>query len=72
MATSQLAYVVEKAIGHGEEYIKQDVSNYDGLGDPNEKMKALTWQGKNSVAVCEWLVVALTHPSSKRFWKRAC
>jgi hypothetical protein len=54
MATSQLAYAAEKAIGHHEEYLKQDVSNYDGegLGDPNEKMLALTWQGKNSVAVC--------------------
>ncbi|OIW29202.1 GroES-like protein [Coniochaeta ligniaria NRRL 30616] len=55
MATSQLAYAAEKAIGHQPEYIKQDVSNYnaEGLGDPNEKMIALTWQGKNSVAVSE-------------------
>lgn len=54
MATSQLAYAAEKAIGHQPEYIKQDVTNYnaEGLGDPNEKMLALTWQGKNSVAVC--------------------
>lgn len=54
MATSQLAYAAEKAIGHQPEYIKQDVSNYnaEGLGDPNEKMIALTWQGKNSVAMC--------------------
>jgi len=54
MATSQLAYAAEKAIGHHEEFTKQDVSNYDGegMGDPNEKMLALTWQGKNSVAVC--------------------
>lgn len=55
MATSQLAYAAEKAMGHRDEYTKQDVSNYnaEGLGDPNEKMKALTWQGKNSVAVSE-------------------
>jgi hypothetical protein len=54
MATSQLAYAAEKAIGHREEFTKQDVSNYngEGLGDPTEKMKALTWQGKNSVAMC--------------------
>jgi hypothetical protein len=52
--TSQLAYQAEKAIGHREEFTKQDVSNYDGkgLGDPSEKMIALTWQGKNSVAIC--------------------
>ena len=51
MATSQLAYAAEKAIGHHDEYTKQDVSNYEGegLGDPNEKMWALTWQGKNDV-----------------------
>jgi hypothetical protein len=53
MATSQLAYAAEKAIGHQDEIIKQDVSNYagEGLGDPNQTMLALTWQGKNSVAV---------------------
>ncbi len=57
MATSQLAYAAEKAMGHRDEYTKQDVSNYnaEGLGDPNEKMLALTWQGKNSVAVCSSL-----------------
>jgi len=55
MATSQAAYAAEKAIGHRDEFIKQDVANYnaEGLGDPNEKMLALTWQGKNSVAVSE-------------------
>lgn len=51
MATSQLAYAAEKAIGHHDEYTKQDVSNYEGegLGDPSEQMLALTWQGKNDV-----------------------
>lgn len=31
--------------------ITTDVSNYEahGYGDPNHRMKALTWQGKNSV-----------------------
>lgn len=54
MATSQLAYQAEKAIGNRDEFIKQDVSNYnaEGLGDPSEKMLALTWQGKKSVAMC--------------------
>lgn len=56
MTTSQLAYKAEKIIGNQEEYIKQDVANYsgEGLGDPNEKMLALTWQGKNSVAMCSY------------------
>lgn len=33
--------------------ITTDVSNYGakGYGDPSHKMKALTWQGKNSVKV---------------------
>jgi hypothetical protein len=48
---SQAAYVVEKAIGHQEENLKQDVSNYKGIGDPNETMKALVWQGKQKVEV---------------------
>ncbi len=51
MATSQAAYLAEKVIGHQKEYIKQDVSNYEGIGDPNETMKALVWQGKQKVAV---------------------
>lgn len=35
--------------------ITSDVSNYgaQGYGDPSHKMKALTWQGKNSVKVVE-------------------
>ncbi|KAJ6150691.1 hypothetical protein N7470_007285 [Penicillium chermesinum] len=35
--------------------ITTDVSNYEakGYGDPNKKMKALTWQGKNQVKVVE-------------------
>ncbi len=48
---SQAAYVVEKAIGHQKENIKQDISNYEGVGDPNETMKALVWQGKQKVQV---------------------
>jgi len=55
MATSQLAYAAEKAIGHDQEALQQDISNYnaDGAGDPNETMKALVWQGKQKVAVVD-------------------
>lgn len=52
--SSQAAYVVEKAIGHEKEYIKQDVANYEGIGDPNDTMKALVWQGKQKVEVGAW------------------
>lgn len=51
MAASQVAYAAEKAIGHDQENIKQDVSNYKGAGDPNETMKALVWQGKQKVEI---------------------
>lgn len=51
MATSQLTYAAEKAVGHGDEFIKQDVSNYEEFGDPSDTMKALVWQGKKSVAI---------------------
>ena len=54
MATSQAAFVAEKAVGHGNNAtIQQDVSNPAldpvRLGDPNERMKALAWIGKNKV-----------------------
>ncbi|KAM7205437.1 S-glutathione dehydrogenase [Naviculisporaceae sp. PSN 640] len=49
---SQAAYAVEKAIGHDEEHIKQDVSNYTGdAGDSSQTMLALVWKGKQKVAV---------------------
>ena len=53
MATSQAAYAVEKIIGHDEETLKQDVSNYkrEGWGEADETMKALVWQGKQKVEV---------------------
>ncbi|AEO59458.1 hypothetical protein MYCTH_2307803 [Thermothelomyces thermophilus ATCC 42464] len=50
---SQAAYAAEQAVGHQKEEIKQDVSNYETLGNPNEKMKALVWQGKQKVEVVE-------------------
>lgn len=53
MAVSQAAYGVEKIIGNTDDAtIITDVTNYEqqGYGDPSgEKMKALTWQGKNTV-----------------------
>lgn len=51
MATSRAAYAVENIAGHGEENIKQDVSSFDGVGDPGDKMKALVWQGKQKVEI---------------------
>lgn len=52
---SQAAYGIEKLVGHEKEHTKQDVSNYEGVGDPNETMKALVWQGKQKVEVGTWL-----------------
>jgi hypothetical protein len=50
MATSQAAYAVEKAVGHGEDaIIEQDVANYNTKGDPSGTMKALVWMGKQKV-----------------------
>ncbi|KAK4109156.1 GroES-like protein [Canariomyces notabilis] len=53
MATARAAYAAEKIIGHGDENIKQDVSDYKGAGEgePNETMKALVWQGKKNVQI---------------------
>jgi hypothetical protein len=57
MATSRAAYAAEKAVGHREENIQQDVSNYEKEGDQTEMMKALVWQGKQKVAVGMWLLI---------------
>ena len=53
MATAQAAYAAEKAIGHDKEYLQQDVSDYkgEGEGEAHETMKALVWQGKQSVQI---------------------
>jgi len=54
MATSQAAYGIEKAVGHdGSAIIEQDISNYEGRGAAPQTMKALTWQGKNTVKVID-------------------
>lgn len=53
MATSKLAYGVEKAVGHDDNAItQQDVSSYSH-DDSGEKMKALVWMGKNKVEISE-------------------
>jgi hypothetical protein len=53
MATSRAANVVEKAMAHEQKPITTNVANYDAddYGDHSQKMKALTWQGKNAVKV---------------------
>lgn len=57
MAVSQSANVLEKAMGHVEGGVtEQNMTNPDRdrekYGDPSgEKMKALVWNGKNSVEV---------------------
>jgi len=57
MAMSQAAYKVEQMIGDGPAATEQNVSNpalnNNKYGDTSETMKALTWQGKNSVEVGE-------------------
>lgn len=39
--------------------VTTDISNYGdtGYGDPQETMKALTWQGKNQVKLCKYLLL---------------
>lgn len=57
MAVSQSANVLEKAMGHVEGGVtEQNMTNPDRdrqqYGDPSgERMKALVWNGKNSVEV---------------------
>ncbi|KAF2868796.1 chaperonin 10-like protein [Massariosphaeria phaeospora] len=54
---SQGAYKAEQAVGHGDNAVTaQDVTNpgmTEGAGDPNVKMKALAWMGKNKVEIVE-------------------
>ena len=54
MAVSQAAAKAEQAIGHGDNAITaQDITNparnREKYGDPNVTMKALVWNGKNTV-----------------------
>lgn len=58
MALSQAAYKAEQALGHGNNATTaQDVTNpandRERYGDSSETMKALTWQGKNTVEIVE-------------------
>ena len=72
MALSQATALLEKAIGHGDNAAtKQDISNpaidRQKYADPSgEKMKALVWNGKNSVKIGPWIPRAL-----KSDWKRS-
>lgn len=55
---SQAALAAEKAIGHDDNNVTaQDITNPGferaKYGDPNEKMKALAWMGKNKVEMIE-------------------
>ncbi|KAL2756064.1 hypothetical protein ACRALDRAFT_2105790 [Sodiomyces alcalophilus JCM 7366] len=51
---SQAAHAVEQATGHqGDAITAQDVSNYAKTGDASQTMKALVWQGKNTVQVVD-------------------
>lgn len=48
---SQAAYVVEKAVGHGDNSVtKQDVSSYE-QSEAGPTMKALVWMAKNKVEI---------------------
>ncbi|CRK38717.1 hypothetical protein BN1708_007876, partial [Verticillium longisporum] len=54
MAMSQAAYAAEQVIGHqGDEVTAQDISNYEKTGDKSAMMKALVWQGKNTVEIVD-------------------
>uniref|UniRef100_A0A0D6R0T0 Alcohol dehydrogenase-like N-terminal domain-containing protein n=1 Tax=Araucaria cunninghamii TaxID=56994 RepID=A0A0D6R0T0_ARACU len=58
MSLSQAANLVEKIAGHGSNAeTAQDITNpaidRSKYGHPTETMKALVWQGKNSVAIQE-------------------
>jgi hypothetical protein len=52
--------------------ITTDVSNYEakGFGDSSHTMKALTWQGKNSVKVGQSFCLALYSLYSQNFKKK--
>ena len=51
MALSQAAYRIEKALGHEDATVKQDISTFQSSGDSSDSMKALVWQGKQQVAI---------------------
>lgn len=63
---SQAAAKAEQAIGHGDNAVtEQDVTNparnREKYGDPTETMKALAWQGKNSVQVSKYTQSTSSH-----------
>ena len=65
MAASQATYLVEQALDHqGNATTAQDISNpaqeRQKYADPSGKtMKALTWNGKNSVKISRQLEILL-------------
>ena len=63
MAMSQAANVAERIVGHGDNAdIATDVTNY-AKGDYGEetgtRIKATTWQGKNSVKIGALVLILL-------------
>lgn len=51
MAASQVAYMAEKAFSHEQQPITGDITSYQSgdHGDSSQTMKALIWDGKNTV-----------------------
>lgn len=67
MALSQAAAKAEQLIGHGSNATTaQDVTNpardRAAYGDPSQSMKALAWQGKNTVAMVDCPKPAILEP----------
>jgi hypothetical protein len=75
MALSQAAYVVEKLIGHRDNAItEQDITNPGQdrakYADPSgEMMKALVWEGKNTVKMGECRDVYIFTIGGFRPWR---
>ncbi|KAI7829861.1 alcohol dehydrogenase [Gamsiella multidivaricata] len=69
MALSQVAFKVEQALGRGgeavsEQGISNPSNNVSRFADPSgERMKAVTWQGKNTVKVEETFKPAIVEPA---------
>lgn len=63
MAMSQAANVAERIVGHGDNAdIATDVTNYvkgDYGEETGTRIKATTWQGKNSVEIGALVLILL-------------
>ncbi|KAL1974764.1 hypothetical protein VTN31DRAFT_4968 [Thermomyces dupontii] len=55
MAASQVAYMAEKAFSHEQQPITGDITSYQSgdHGDSSQTMKALIWDGKNTVKLVD-------------------